>query len=43
MILYGLSKTFYLKPNALSNLQLIGMALKKIFYMDDKPYQEEIL
>ena len=42
MCLYGLTKTFCLKNNALCNMQLIAVGLKKIFSMDDKPFEEEM-
>ena len=42
MVLYGLTKTYYLKQHAICNLQLIGMGLQKIFALDDTPYEEEL-
>lgn len=42
MVLYGLTKTYYLKQHAICNLQLIGMGLQKIFTLDSSPYEEEL-
>lgn len=41
--IHGLSRTFFLKQNAVSNLQLIGIGLSKIFQLDDTPYKDEVL
>jgi hypothetical protein len=39
-ILHGFSKTYYIKQNALSNLNFISIVILKIFNMDDKPYED---
>lgn len=43
MVVHGLTKTYYVKQNALSNLQLMGIGLNKIFSMDESPYEDEFL
>ena len=40
MVVHGLTKTYYVKEKALSNLQLMGIGLNKIFSMDDSPYED---
>lgn len=43
MVVHGLTKTYYVKQNALSNIQLMGIGLNKIFSLDDKPFEDEFL
>lgn len=43
MVVHGLTKTYFVKQNALSNLQLMGIGLNKIFSMDGKPFEDEFL
>lgn len=43
MVVHGLTKTYYVKQNALSNLQLMGIGLNKIFSLDESPYEDDFL
>ena len=43
MIVHGFTKTYYVKENALSNLELMGICLNKIFSMNEKPFDDELL
>lgn len=43
MVVHGLTKTYYVKQNALSNIQLMGIGLNKIFSLDEKPFEDEFL
>lgn len=42
-MVHGLTKTYYVKQNALSNLQLMGIGLNKIFSLDESPYEDDFL
>ena len=42
-ILHGFSRSFILNQNAISNIQLIGTCLSKIFQFDETPYKDEVL
>lgn len=43
MVIHGLVKTYNIKNNSDRNIKLMGIILNKMFELDSKPFEEEVL
>ena len=43
MVLNGFVKIYYMQSNTLQNMTLMGIALNKMFKLDDTPFEDEVL
>jgi hypothetical protein len=42
-VINGLAKTYYIQSNALQNMKLMSHVMKKIFRLDDSPFEDDVL